>query len=626
MNHVIVGTAGHVDHGKTALVKRLTGIDTDRLKEEKERGVSIELGFAPLHLKNGRTLSIIDVPGHERFIKNMLIGASGMDFALLIIAADDGIMPQTREHMDILKLLDVKHGIVVITKIDLVDSEWLEMVKEDVSKYLADTPFATVPLICVSSTTGEGLDKLIEVLEKETEIVKERTKGDDFRLAVDRLFSKAGFGTVVTGTLWEGQIKIGDKIEVFPGGATARVRNLQVHGEPREEAFAGERVAINLAGTDKDQIQKGSWVASPNLLKETFRIDVELNLLSSSPVMTQHSRVHVYHGAMSVLARINFLDREELNGGEKCFAQLTLEEPLSPLAGDHLVVRFYSPLITIGGAAVIDINPQKHKRYNDITLQNLYLQAYGNKEDILLQSMLDSDRIWSDSDIASYFKTAKIEMPSGFFDSEDLIRMSTTSFISKQQEEKWRTLLNGTLEKYYANYPLRRSIGKEEIYSRVFCTCSHKDFIALLEFWKTGSLFIIEDKTISLSGFSPRPTEVQKHLRETIINELEENPYAPPGQKEIAEKYNISPQAQEELANWLIDDGIVIRLGEDAFMLKSKIDDAEELIREKSLNSEFTLANVRDWLLTSRKYALLIVDHLENQKKTARHGDFHVWL
>ena len=334
MKNIIVGTAGHVDHGKTALIKRLTGVDTDRLKEEKDRGVSIVLGFAPLRLKNEVMLGIVDVPGHERFIRNMLIGASGMDFVLFVIAADDGVMPQTREHMDILSILNVTQGIVVITKADLVSDEWMALVQEDIQDFFKGTPFAKSPVVSVSSKTGEGIEELIALLEEETEnIIPKKTLAEP-RLAVDRSFSMTGFGTIVTGTLWGGQIQVGDKLEVFPSETETRVRGLQVHGQACETAKAGERVAVNLARSTKEDVNRGNWLAAPGLLKNTWRIDAEVTLLPSSPIVRHRSRVHIYHGAMETLARVELLDREKLAGGESAYAQLVLENPLCPLPGD----------------------------------------------------------------------------------------------------------------------------------------------------------------------------------------------------------------------------------------------------------------------------------------------------
>lgn len=358
MKHIIIGTAGHVDHGKTLLVKALTGIDTDRLQEEKKRGITIELGFAHLDFSDGTQAGIVDVPGHEKFIKNMLAGAGGIDLAMLVVAADEGFMPQTVEHLGILSLLGIRDGLVVITKCDMVEPEWVDMIREDVAQQVKGTFLEGKPVMAVSAYTGEGIPELREHLHKLVLKASEKSMRVPFRLPVDRVFSVEGFGTVVTGTLIEGCIQEGEVAEIVPSGLTAKVRNLQVHGKDVETAYAGQRVAINLAGLKKTEVARGDAVVKPGTVRSSLMIDVRLqNLRNSQRVILNDSQVHLYHGSTEQLCKVVLLDRDKLDPGESCYAQLRMTAPVSTKAGDRFVIRFFSPLETIGGGVVLDDTP-----------------------------------------------------------------------------------------------------------------------------------------------------------------------------------------------------------------------------------------------------------------------------
>ena len=361
--HIIVGTAGHVDHGKTELTKRLTGIDTDRLPEEKRRGMTIELGFASLVLPNGVKLGVVDVPGHERFVRNMIAGAAGIDIAMLVVAADEGVMPQTREHLAIIDLLGVSESIIVITKSDLADEEWLDLVREDIRKLVEKSSLKDALVVACSARTGEGINELLKALELLASRVRQRPEEGYARMPVDRVFSKPGFGTIVTGTIWTGKFRTTDMVQIWPSGKLARIRAIQIHGEPAEEAVAGTRTAVNLASIGTEESIRGSWVATPDVLRETYVLDAQLTLLESAKPLAQRTRVRVHHGTMEVLARVNLLDRDVLESGEQCFCQLALERPIPPLYADRLILRSYSPVSVIGGAVVVDPAPGRHKRF-----------------------------------------------------------------------------------------------------------------------------------------------------------------------------------------------------------------------------------------------------------------------
>lgn len=379
MKQVILGTAGHIDHGKTSLIRALTNIETDRLKEEKARGITIELGFAHLSLPGGQLLGIVDVPGHEKFVKNMVAGATGMDLVALVIAADEGVMPQTKEHLEICQLLNVEHGLIVLTKCDMVDEEWIELVKEDIAEYLKGSFLEGTPMVQVSSITGEGIDGLINTLDKIVGEIPERNSGNFFRLPVDRVFTMKGFGTVVTGTTISGNIKTGDEITIYPQEIHSKIRGIQVHNEDADGVSAGLRTAINIQSMEKAQIQRGNILAARDTLKATYMVDVELELLSSSArQLKNRAKVRFHSGTAEIIGTVVLLDRDVLKQGETCFAQIRLDEPTTLLQGDRYLIRSYSPVRTIGGGRVINPLPLKRKRFSEKILSDLKLLNSGD--------------------------------------------------------------------------------------------------------------------------------------------------------------------------------------------------------------------------------------------------------
>ena len=382
MKHVIIGTAGHVDHGKTCLIKALTGIDTDRLKEEKKRGITIELGFAYLDLANGQRVGIVDVPGHEKFVRNMLAGAGGLDIAMLVVAADEGIMPQTVEHLDILSILGIKQGVVVITKTDLVEPEFTELVAEDIKELTQGTFLENAPIIPVSVYEQQGLEVLKKTLETLCKELPERAESGQFRLPIDRVFSLKGFGTVVTGTLMEGKLKKEQNIVLYPENAPVKVRSLQVHSKDTEVAFAGQRVAVNVPDRKKEEILRGDVLATKDSLYPTMMVDVKLEMLKHTDRVVKHgSRVHIYHGTRELLGKIALMNRDELKAGESAYAQLRLEEETVLRKGDHFVIRFYSPVETIGGGVVLDACPKKHRKNDKKAYRAFKVKEQGSLEE-----------------------------------------------------------------------------------------------------------------------------------------------------------------------------------------------------------------------------------------------------
>ena len=379
MKHVIIGTAGHVDHGKTMLIKALTGIDTDRLIEEKKRGITIELGFAHIEFDDHTQAGIIDVPGHEKFIKNMLAGAGGIDLAMLVVAADEGFMPQTVEHLDILTLLGIRDGVVVITKTDMVDEEWVEIVREDIAAHVKGTFLEGKPVLPVSAYTGQGIPELKKELQQRVSRVAVRNEQIPFRLPVDRVFSKDGFGTVVTGTMIEGNLSVGDPVELMPSGQRAKVRTLQVHNHSVEQAYAGQRVAVNLAGLRRDAVVRGDTLCKPDTLRLSRMLDVRLtDLKDSHRIIENGSPVHFYHGAAAHIAKVVLLEQDTLEPGQSGFAQLRFTEPVAVKRGDRFVIRFYSPMETIGGGVILDDCPPRHKRHQPEVIRALTIREGGS--------------------------------------------------------------------------------------------------------------------------------------------------------------------------------------------------------------------------------------------------------
>ena len=628
MKHIVLGTAGHVDHGKTTLVHKITGHNTDRLKEEVTRGITIELGFAPFTLPNGQRVGIIDVPGHEKFVKNMLAGATGIDLFLLVIAADEGIMPQTKEHIDILRLLGVKSGIVVLTKVDMVDDEWLELVREDVKEYLSTGPFSGAPIVEVSSHTGKGIPELLEAIENLCTEVSERPSTGLLRLAVDRVFTMSGFGTVVTGTLWGGSIKTGDSVEILPSRKQARVRSLQVHGEKRDEAFAGERVAVNLTGIEKELVERGSWLTTPSALKEHMRIDIRLSLLDDAPEISHRMRVHVHHGTTEVLARVKLLDTSVLSPGDSCFAQLELEEPLTAMPGDRVILRFYSPVFTIGGGTVLDPAAARHKRRQlEDNLSRLNALHSGDPQQILIASMIKDGLLWQIQAIASSLQesTENAQVIADELTKSNKLHLLSDGYyypaISMQTLiEKIKLWLG----EYSKRWPMRFGAPKKEVSQFLLPNMDSKQQRAIFNYFYESGAFCQDDKSIWLSGYTPALDNKQLEIIKNIQALYDKTPLTPPTWTEACAELNIPAKIQGEYLQWLHRSDILIRVADDVHYTSQALDEAEKMLRTAAPNG-YTLGEARDILGTSRKYAQKIGEHFDLIKLTYWDGEKHFW-
>lgn len=632
MKHVIIGTAGHVDHGKTALIKAITGIDTDRLKEEKERGISIELGFASLALSHGQTFGIVDVPGHEKFIKNMVSGAAGIDMVILVIAADEGVMPQTREHLNICSLLGIQRGLVALTKIDMVDEEWLYLVNEDVHEFLKGTFLEASPVVPVSSLTGAGLNELLDALGRVASEIKEEADAGLFRLPVDRVFTMKGFGTVVTGTLISGDVKIGEEVEILPTGITAKVRGIQVHNQSANVAEAGQRTAINLQGVEKATISRGDVLSRPHMLKPTNRLDVFIEYLAhNEKKIKNRSLVRFHAGTNEVMGRTILLDREEMEPGARGYAQLILESPIVAVSGDRFVIRSYSPVTTIGGGIIIDPLPKKHKRHSEKVLH----------ECDLLHSGTDSERaalIIERSGIAG-IELLELVIRTGIHQNrlrEILKELSSAKKIvildvdesrcifAPVYEDLQRQILRD-VQAHHERHPLREGIVKEELRNFTGQYVSPRLFNkAVKEMERKGTL-VIERENLRIPGHRVDLKGDLDDLRNRMENIYIESGLTPPTLKEVMEKFADRKNQVESVLNVMLKEGTLTKINEDLYfhkeiLLKLRENYKNLLLRE----GKATPASFKELTGLSRKFIIPLMEYFDITKLTIRAGDHRI--
>jgi len=626
--HIIVGTAGHVDHGKTLLTTALTGVDTDRLPEEKKRGMTIVPGFVPLLLKSGRRLGLIDVPGHERFVKNMLAGVAGIDMVLLVIAADEGVMPQTVEHVNILHLLGISKGVVAITKCDLVEDEWLEMVHEQAAELLASTALKDAPMIDVSAVTGYHIEELKDLLDKVAATVQERESTGLCRIPVDRVFTKQGFGTVVTGTLWSGSIENGQRLQLLPSGDELRVRGLQVYNTPVLKALAGQRTAINLAGPGVEKAEPGCWLAEPGLLQESYRLDVKLDLLADAKTLTQRTRVRIFHGTMEMLGRVRFLDRKTLESGQTCLCQLELESALFPLRGDRVILRSFSPIVTIAGATVLDVMPPRYKLNDPNVMDVIRRKAELDTGEALLNILSDNETLFplpalSQAAQLSAKETEEAVAALGAARLKSLVVDGERQYYSAALDGQWRQHMLKLLDDYHKKYPLRRGMPAAELHQRVFRKLNVKQISALLEGYTAEGLTVLTASLVAKAGFVCAPTPKQKADLDAIEDVYQKDRFSPPEWNTVVGKLNISAANAAEYLSWLLENDRLSRVGELLFA-SDAVRDAEKILRSKF--TRFTMAEARDTLGSSRKYVLALLESFDARKHTVREGDSRRFL
>ncbi len=638
----VIGTAGHVDHGKSTLIQALTGIDPDRLREEKERGMTIDLGFAWLRLPSGQEVSIVDVPGHERFIKNMLAGVGGIDIALLVVAADEGVMPQTREHLAILDLLGITTGVVALTKRDLVDEEWLELVAAEVEEALAPTSLAHAPIISVSSTTGGGLDELRAELDRQLAVERLRRQSGRPRLPVDRVFTMAGFGTVVTGTLIDGQLRIGQEVELLPSGRRARIRGLQSHRRQVDMATAGSRVAINLAGIATDAIERGEVITTPGWLKPTRVADVRLRVVRDPERPLPHNAVVTFHsGAAEALGKVALLDADELKAGQTGWAQIRLDRPLALVRGDLFVVRLPSPGITIGGGSIVDEHPKRHRRYQPRVLEQLAVLERGSPEDVLLQTLQAREpaelgdlarraalavdeareivgRLVVNGQVQDLTGTGTSD--DGTEPGESARLRSNALLISTAGWQRLVASVEADLERYHASHHLRRGMPREELRERL--SLDARVFGAVERSLSARGVIVEEGPFVHRPAFRVVLGPEEEHSARAVLAALADAGVSPPSRGELQSRLKVS----EELIQALIDRGDVVEVAQDLVYRRDTFDEIVGAIRSLAQeHGSVTVGQVRDALETSRKYALAILEHLDERRITRRIGDARVF-
>jgi len=627
----VIGTAGHVDHGKSTLIRALTGIDPDRLQEEKERGMTIDLGFAWLRLPNGVEVSIVDVPGHERFIHNMLAGVGGIDIALLVVAADEGVMPQTREHVAILDLLGISNGVVALTKRDLVDDEWLDLVQADVEDFLSTTSLKGVPIVACSATTGVGLDALKNVIEDLLSRERMRPNTGRPRLPIDRVFTVAGFGTVVTGTLIDGELHLGQELEVQPGGLKARVRGLQSHRKKLETVPAGTRTAVNLGGLAVEDLRRGQVLGAPGTLKSTRALDARLRLIRDAHPLRHNAEVSFYSGAAETLGKLSLLDRDELQPGEEAWVQVRLQDPVALARGDLFILRLPSPSMTVGGGTVVEPHARRHRRRQPAILQQLEVLAQGTPEEIVLERLCSREPTDVDSLVQrTGMAAAEARQALGrLIEASDVVLLDHTNgaarfdgrsfVVSSAGWQRLTSQVEVLLSAFHKGYPLRRGLPKEELRTRL--GAEPRLFVRELERLKAQGTASEDGPFVRLASHSVRFSLEQERQTAQLLGVLREAGVAPPDRSDLEAELRLSP----ELVDALVAQGRLVEVAAGLLYERDTLAAIVARIRQDiEVKGPRTVAQIRDLLDASRKFALALVNYTDEHKITRRVGDERV--
>ena len=629
MKNIIIGTAGHIDHGKTTLIKALTGRNTDRWEEEQRRGITIDLGFTYFDLKSGDRVGIIDVPGHEKFINNMVAGVVGMDLVMLVIAADEGIMPQTREHMDILGLLGIEKSIIVLNKCDLVEEEWIELVEEEVKEELEGTFLENAPVMKVSAATGQGIPELIDMIEKLTaDEVEQKDINTIPRLPIDRAFSMSGFGTVITGTLLAGSITKEDTLEMYPIGKECKIRSIQVHGQPVERCYAGQRVAINLSNIKKSEIKRGCVLAPPNNMKNTMMLDVKMNILPSSMrILTNHARLHLFTGTSEVLCRAILLDKEEIGPGESGYVQLRLEEEIALRRGDKFIVRFYSPMETIGGGVVLEPNPTKKKRFHQETIEELERKESGSSEDIIDMHIHNSkDSMMTVAELAKITALSLDEVTEDVKSLEDqgmikVFHMKKDSYTWHSTNDRaFQMELVEKLSDYHEKHPYRYGMQKAEMHNTFLKKVKPTVFDLYIDNLVEEGVIKRHNEFLSLPSHEIKKDALYEKTEKKLLEVFEKAQLDFPKLSEV-DMGGIESDVIDDILLLLMEEGKIVKLGEELYTLTPYIENSKQIIQGLlSQKDLITMGEIRDALETSRKNAKLIVEYMDSIKVTKRNG------
>jgi selenocysteine-specific elongation factor len=627
----VIGTAGHVDHGKSTLIHALTGIDPDRLQEEKERGMTIDLGFAWLRLPDGKEVSIVDVPGHERFIHNMLAGVGGIDIALLVIAADEGVMPQTREHVAILDLLGIATGVVALTKRDLVDDDWLDLVQADVEEFLQATSLKGAPIVPCSSTVGFGLDSLLGVLQEL--LARERRRPDVGRprLPIDRVFTVAGFGTVVTGTLVDGELHLGQELEVQPGRLRTRVRGLQSHRKKLDSVPAGTRTAVNLGGMAVEHLRRGQVLSAPGSLGPTRAVDARLRLIADARPVRHNTEITFHSGAAETLGKLALLDRDELHPGEEAWVQIRLQDEVALARGDLFIARLPSPSMTVGGGSIVEPNARRHRRRQAAILQQLEVLSQGTPDEIVLERLRTREPAEVDGLIQrTGLAAAEARAALGrLLDGNEVVLLDqgngTSRFDGRSfvvSSAGWRRVtdsVDALLRKFHEGYPLRRGLPKEELRTRL--GAEPRLFVRELERLKAQGTAVEDGPFVRLSSHQVRFSPEQERQTDELLRVLREAGVSPPDRADLETELRMSP----ELVDALLARGRLVEVPPGLVYDPDTLSEIVGRIRHDiERHGPRTVAQIRDLLDASRKFTLALVNYTDEHKITRRVGDERV--
>ena len=629
MENIILGTAGHIDHGKTSLVKALTGVETDRLKEEKERGITIELGFAALDLPDGRHVGIVDMPGHEKFVKNMVAGASGIDVVTMVIAADEGVMPQTREHMEICNLMGIQHGIIALTKTDLVDEDLLEMALDDINDFIQGTFLEGKPIIPLSSVTGQGLEEFITTLESICSQIPQRKFSSIFRLPVDRVFSMKGFGTVITGTLASGSIHVGEDIMVYPKRITSKVRGIQVHNSSVETVSAGTRTAINFQGLDKETVFRGDILSTPDTLIESYMVDAHFHYLKSNGKSAKpRTRIRFHSGTSEILGYMVLLDREELLPGDAAPVQFRLESPVCCIKDDRYVIRSYSPVKTIGGGAILNPVSQKHKLFDKKVTQGLEGLLLEDAEQTLSFFLslkgyaglsLNQLRVMtniSDKKLATTLQKMLAKQEIVQTDKERQIYVNGAFF------DDFKTKVLEKISAYHVANPLKEGMPTQELKSK-FQYIEDAKFFNILFTKLAKENTIVQDKNIiKLSDFKVALQVDQHAVKEKIIQIYQDGGLTPPFFRTVCQELNLDQKTAKDVLQILIDEKLIVKTKDDLnFDARAISDLSEMLIAFLKENESISTPEFKDMTGISRKFVIPLIEYFDSVNLTIRVGD-----
>jgi len=629
LKQIILGTAGHIDHGKTSLIKAVTGVNTDRLKEEKLRGITIELGFAALKLPSGQTLGVVDVPGHEKFVKNMVAGATGIDIVVLVIAADEGIMPQTREHMEICSLLGIEHGLVVLTKVDMVDEEWLALVQEEVADFIDNTFLEKAPVLSVSSTTGQGLSDFTQTLDQISSQITPRTQTSLFRLPVDRVFTMKGFGTVITGTLVAGKISVGDEIMLYPSGITSKVRGLQVHNQSVTIAQAGMRTAINFQGLDKAAVFRGDVVAKPDTLVPSHMVDVSLHFLpGNTKAIKNRTRVRFHAGTSEIMGIVVLLEGEELSPGNTALAQIRFEEPVSLIRDDRYVLRSYSPVRTIGGGRIINPIPAKHKPNRPEVIDLLSILTSNDPRQII-QSLIEDagpkGRRFSDLLIMVNLPEKQIDqIMQTLMSKQNIVQIDKDKriYIHQKAFSATRQMVNEHLTAYHAKHPLKPGMPKEELRSRLPSYIGTKLFLMALQYMLKSETIVQEEDIVHLSGHRIALGVDQQTLRNEILSVYQKGGIMPPYFKEAYKHMDAPADQAKQVMSLLVNERLILKIKEDLYYHHEPLEELKINLTEFLMkHGEITTPQFKEMTGASRKFVIPLIEYFDNIQLTIRVGD-----